>query len=265
MDHQNVLLEIKDGIGFVKINRPDKLNALNTQTVQELKNIFLEIKDNDQIQAVILTGSGEKAFVAGADIKELNELDKFSGKDFAEAGHAAMNLIENLGKPVIAAINGFALGGGCEIAIACHIRLASENAKFGQPEVNLGVIPGFGGTQRLPRLIGTGRAYELILSGNMIDAQEAFRIGLVNRVYPIDELLVGAEKLARKIMAKGQIAVSLSLDAIGSTNNLSEIEGLQHEINLFSKSCGTNQFKEGTLAFLEKRTPDFSDEKLPEE
>jgi len=265
MDYQNILLEIKDGIGYVTINRPDKLNALNALTVQELNNVFTKIKNDDRIFVVIVTGAGEKAFVAGADIKELHELDMYSGRDFAEAGHETMNLIENLGKPVIAAINGFALGGGCEIALACHIRLASDNAKFGQPEVNLGVIPGFGGTQRLPRLVGTGRAYDLILTGNMIDANEAFRIGLVNGVYAIEELLAAAEKLARKIMSKGQIAVSLSLDTITNTNNLSEVDGLKYEINLFAKSCSTKQFKEGTSAFLEKRSPNFREEKLPEE
>ncbi|MDR3628369.1 MAG: enoyl-CoA hydratase-related protein, partial [Ignavibacteriaceae bacterium] len=184
MTYKNVLLNVNGKIAIVTINRPDKLNALNKITIEELKEIFSALNANEKIRAVVLTGAGEKAFVAGADISELNYLDEVKGKEFAGQGQAVFNLIENLEKPVIAAVNGFALGGGCELALACHIRIASENAKFGQPEVNLGTIPGFGGTQRLARLVNSGRAMEMILSADMIDAYEAHRIGLVNHVYP---------------------------------------------------------------------------------
>jgi len=257
MNYKNILFEIKNKIAFVTINRPDKLNALNNDTLNELKTCFENIRLNDDVNVVILTGAGEKAFVAGADISELNKLDGTTGKTFAEFGQGVFNQIENLNKPVIAAVNGFALGGGCELAMACHIRLASEKAKFGQPEVNLGIIPGYGGTQRLSRLINTGRAAELILTGDIIDANEAFRIGLVNKVYKLEELLDKATELAEKISSKGQIAVELSLKAIVSTNNLSETDGLKYEAELFGNCCSTEDFKEGTSAFLEKRKPEF--------
>jgi enoyl-CoA hydratase len=260
METQNVLLEIKNGIGYVKINRPDKLNSLNTQTIDELYEIFNKISHDDRVKAVVLTGIGEKAFIAGADISELNRLDIHSGKSFAQKGHKTLKLIENLEKPIIAAVNGFALGGGCEVALACHMRFASENAKFGQPEVNLGIIPGFGGTQRLPRLVGTGKAMELILSGNIIDAKEALRIGLVNRIYPQEDLLTAAEKMLRKIMTKGPIAVSMCIRAINKIAQLNLEQGLNYEIELFSECCATQQFKEGTSAFLEKRDPNFKNE-----
>jgi enoyl-CoA hydratase len=262
METQNVLLEIKNGIGYVKINRPDKLNSLNTQTIDELYEIFVKISNDDRIKAVILTGIGEKAFIAGADITELNSLDGLSGRTFSQKGHKTLKLIENLEKPVIAAVNGFALGGGCEVALACHIRFASENAKFGQPEVNLGIIPGFGGTQRLPRLVGTGKAMELILTGSIVDAKEALRIGLVNRVYPQEDLLAAAEKMLRKIMTKGPIAVNMCIRAINKIDQMNLEQGLNYEIELFSECCATQQFKEGTSAFLEKREPVFKDEKL---
>ncbi|NOX19088.1 MAG: enoyl-CoA hydratase [Chlorobi bacterium] len=260
MEYQNILFEAKENIATVTINRPDKLNALNAATVNELKDVFSEIKNDKQIGAVILTGSGEKAFVAGADIVELSKLNIISGKEFAEKGQCVFNLIENLGKPVIAAVNGFALGGGCELAMACHIRLASTNAKFGQPEVNLGIIPGYGGTQRLPRIVGSGRAAEIILTGNMIDAEEAYRIGLVNKVYEQSALRDEAEKLAKKILSKGNFAVKMSLNAITATDNLSEREGLNYEAGLFALCCGTEDFKEGTAAFLEKRKPEFKND-----
>ncbi len=258
MELQNLMFEIENEIGYVTINRPKKLNALNSRTMDELNRLFNEIKYNDEIKVVIVTGAGEKAFVAGADIRELNELDMNSSRTFAQKGQAVFNLIENLGKPVIAAVNGFALGGGCELALACHIRIASTNAIFGQPEVNLGIIPGYGGTQRLARLINTGRAVEYILTGDMIDAKEAFRLGIVNHIYPAEELMEKANEIAGKIKSKGQIAVKLALNATLSSADLNLKEGLNLEANLFSLCTGTKDFKEGTNAFLEKRSPKFT-------
>ncbi len=257
MDYKNILFEEKKSIAIVTINRPEKLNALNYQTMVELKDVFEKIKNSETVKVVIITGAGEKAFVAGADISELNKLDVVSGKEFAEFGQAVFTGIEKLGKPVIAAVNGFALGGGCELSLACTIRLASENAKFGQPEVNLGIIPGYGGTQRLARLINSGRALEYILTGNMMNAEEAYRIGLVNHVYTQENLLEEAEKLAMKIISKGQVAIKMSLNAVNSVDELSENEGLNYEASLFAVCCGTEDFKEGTSAFLEKRKPEF--------
>jgi enoyl-CoA hydratase len=257
MNYQNLLIEKKDNIAIVKINRPDKMNALNSQTMNEIKSAFTELKSDSGTFVVIITGSGEKAFVAGADIAELHKLDVITGKTFAENGQDIFNLIENLDKPVIAAVNGFALGGGCELALACHIRVASENAKFGQPEVNLGIIPGYGGTQRLTRLINSGRAMEYILTGDMIDANEALRLGLVNKVYPQAELMNKTLELAGKIVAKGQQAIRLSVKAVNIVDEVSGKEGLNYEASLFSLACGTEDFKEGTKAFLEKRKPDF--------
>lgn len=257
MDFTNLIFDVKESIATVTINRPEKMNALNHQVMQELKELFTKIKNDDSVKVIILTGAGEKAFVAGADIGELNQLDAVGAKVFAESGQAVFNLIEKLGKPVIAAVNGFALGGGCELAMACHIRLASEKAKFGQPEVNLGIIPGYGGTQRLARLVNSGRAMEYILTGDMINAEEAFRIGLVNRVYPVEELMTNAIEMAQKIASKGSLAVNLSVDAVVATNELSEKDGLNYEAALFSIACSTEDFKEGTTAFLEKRKPEF--------
>lgn len=247
-------------IAKVTVNRPDKLNALNSTVMNELKELFEKLKDDDSVDVVILTGSGEKAFVAGADIKELNVLDAKSGKDFSTKGQEVFNAIENLGKPVIAAVNGFALGGGCEIALACHMRVASENAKFGQPEVNLGIIPGYGGTQRLARLIGKGRAMEMILTGDMIDAKTALDFGLVNKVVPQAELIKTAEELATKILSKGQIAVRMSVKTINATHEMGQAEGQKYEAELFGYCCGTKDFKEGTAAFLEKRKAEFKGE-----
>ena len=257
MNYQNLRIEKKDNIAIVKINRPDKMNALNSQTMSEIKSAFTELKSDSGTFVVIITGSGEKAFVAGADIAELHKLDVITGKTFAENGQDIFNLIENLDKPVIAAVNGFALGGGCELALACHIRVASENAKFGQPEVNLGIIPGYGGTQRLTRLINSGRAMEYILTGDMIDANEALRLGLVNKVYPQAELMNKTLEMAGKIVAKGQQAIRLSVKAVNIVDEVSGKEGLNYEASLFSLACGTEDFKEGTKAFLEKRKPDF--------
>lgn len=257
MSYQNLLVEKKENIATVTVNRPDKLNALNSQTMSELKKVFSELKTDAETYVVIITGSGEKAFVAGADISELNKLDVISGKAFAENGQGVFNLIENLDKPVIAAVNGFALGGGCELALACHFRVASENAKFGQPEVNLGIIPGYGGTQRLTRLINSGRAMEYILTGDMIDSAEALRIGLVNKVFPQAELMNKVFEMAKKITSKGQQAVRLSVKAVNIVDEVSSKEGQNYEASLFSIGCGTEDFKEGTKAFLEKRKPDF--------
>jgi len=257
MNYQNILFEIKNHTGLVTINRPDKLNALNGKTIFELEDVFHLIKNNPDVFVVVITGSGEKAFVAGADIGELNKLDVISAKEFSEKGNRAFRAIETLDKPVIAAINGFALGGGCELALACHIRIASENAKFGQPEVNLGIIPGYGGTQRLARVINSARALEMILTGDMISAEEAFRIGLVNKVYPQSDLVNKALELADKISAIGQQAIRFALKAVKATDNISLTEGLSYEASLFALTCGTDDFKEGTAAFLEKRKPDF--------
>lgn len=258
MNYNNLLFEKIDNIGIVKINRPDKLNALNRETLIELKSVFEEIQNDDLIFSVILTGSGEKAFVAGADISELNRLSMLEGKKFAEFGQEIFNFIENMEKPVLAAVNGFALGGGCELALACHFRYASENAKFGQPEVNLGIIPGYGGTQRLPRLVGKGRAIEMILTGNLISAEEALSIGLVNKVWKKEELLDKSIETLKTINSKGQQAIRLAIKAINAatTDNLNS--GLNYEAILFALGCGTNDFKEGTSAFLEKRKPNFT-------
>jgi enoyl-CoA hydratase len=257
MNYQTLLLDVKDNIAVVTLNRPDKLNALNAQTISDLNSVFDELKENEEVYVIVLTGSGEKAFVAGADIKELNKLDMISAKEFAAKGQGVFTKIEKFDKPVIAAVNGFALGGGCELALACHIRLASDNAKFGQPEVNLGIIPGYGGTQRLARLINTGRAMEYILTADMIIADEAYRIGLVNRVYPQNELLDKTIEMAKKIIGKGQQAIRLAMKAVKAVDEMSLKEGQNLEASLFALCCGTEDFKEGTSAFLEKRKPEF--------
>ena len=257
MEYKNLLLDVNEHIAIVSLNRPDKLNALNHATLVELKSVFELLKSDENVFVVIVTGSGEKAFVAGADISEINKLNMLEGKKFAESGQSVFSFIEKFDKPVIAAVNGFALGGGCELALSCHIRLASENAKFGQPEVNLGIIPGYGGTQRLARLINSGRALEMILSADMIDATEAFRIGLVNKVYPQSELQSNAFELASKIASKGQQAIRLALKAVKVVNEVSLHEGQNMEAALFALCCGTDDFKEGTQAFLEKRKPAF--------
>jgi enoyl-CoA hydratase len=257
MEFKNLLMNKEDGIAVVTINRPDKLNALNGDTLKELDNLFNSIDQEEEVGVVIITGSGEKAFVAGADISELNKLNPITALHFAEYGQQVFNKIENLSKPVIAAVNGFALGGGCELALSCHIRLASENAKFGQPEVNLGIIPGYGGTQRLTRLINSGRAMEYILTGDMISSEEAYRIGLVNHIYPQKELLTKAKEMGKKILSKGRYAVGASVKSIKEADQLSLRDGLKMEAALFALSCGTEDFKEGTSAFLEKRKPEF--------
>ena len=257
MEYQTLLFEIKDAIAVITINRPDKLNALNDQVMADLAAVAERVATGDDIRGAILTGAGPKAFVAGADIGDLAKQGPFDGKARALRGQAVLRRLETCGKPVIAAVNGFALGGGCELAMACHLRIASENAKFGQPEVRLGIAPGYGGTQRLPRLVGKGVALELILTGETIDAQEAHRIGLVNKVVPAAELLAEAEKLLRGILAMGPLAVRLALEAVDQGLEMSLDEGLLLEANHFGLLAATHDMKEGLGAFLEKRAPRF--------
>jgi enoyl-CoA hydratase len=253
MTYENILLEKKNSIAYVTVNRPKVLNALNMATMEELRAAFHEIKNDADIRVVILTGAGEKAFVAGADISELAKQDAVSAKQYAHRGQNVLNLIENLGKPVIACINGFALGGGCELALACTMRLASDNAKFGQPEVKLGIIPGYGGTQRLARLVGKGLAMQMVLAGEMITAQEAHRIGLVNEVTAAAELIPRAEAIATKIIANAPLAVQYTLEAVNRGMEMALAEGLFLEATLFGVCCATSDKGEGTAAFLEKR------------
>jgi enoyl-CoA hydratase/carnithine racemase len=257
MTYENILLEKKSAIAYVTINRPKVLNALSLATMQELGVAFNEIKTDAAIRVAILTGAGEKAFVAGADIGELAKQDAVSGKEYAHRGQAVLDLIENLGKPVIACINGFALGGGCELALACTMRLASDNAKFGQPEVKLGIIPGYGGSQRLPRLVGKGLAMQMVLAGEMITAQEAHRIGLVNEVTAAAELIPRAEAIAAKIIANAPLAVQYAIEAVNRGMEMPLAEGLHLEATLFGVCCATDDKKEGTAAFLEKRPAQF--------
>jgi enoyl-CoA hydratase len=251
----NILVTIADGICTVTINRPDKMNALNIETIQEIGQAFDDIYSNDDIKAVVLTGAGEKAFVAGADIAEFANFSESEGKDMGAGGHDVFNKIENCPKPVVAAVNGFALGGGCELAMACHIRIASENAKFGQPEVNLGIVPGYGGTQRLPQLVGKGRAMELLMTGDAIRADRAEQIGLVNKVVPQEALMDEANSLVQKIMTKGPVAISAVIDLANQA--MDSRDGFQAEIDAFGKSFSTEDFKEGTTAFVEKRKAEF--------
>jgi len=258
MSYQTLIHEKRDGISFVTINRPEKLNALNDRVMEDLKACFESIDRDAEAQAVILTGAGEKAFVAGADIGVLAVQTPVQGKDRSVRGQRILDFIENLGKPVIAAVNGYALGGGCELAMACTLRVASESAKFGQPEVKLGIIPGYAGTQRLPRLVGKGRALELILSGEPITAAEAWRIGLVNQVVPAKDLISTCEALARKIMANAPLAVRFAMEAVSHGLEMTEEQGQFLEATLFGLCCTTADMKEGTRAFLEKRPPKFT-------
>jgi len=258
MPFENLLFEKKNSIAYVTINRPKVLNALNSATMLELRAVFTELKDDRSIRAVILTGSGEKAFVAGADIGELNKNNAVEAKEYTHRGQAVLDLIESLGKPVIACINGFALGGGCEIVMACTLRLASENAKIGQPEVKLGIIPGYGGSQRLPRLVGKGIAMQLLLTGEMITAQEAYRIGLVNEVLPAGQLIARAEAIAQAIMKNGPLAIQYCMEAVNHGMEMTQQEGLYLEATLFAVCCATEDKNEGTAAFLEKRTAKFA-------
>jgi enoyl-CoA hydratase/carnithine racemase len=257
MSYETLLYEKRDGIGYVTINRPEKLNALNDQVMADLKACFESIDQDDEVKAVILTGSGEKAFVAGADIGVLATQTPIEGKERSLRGQRVLDFIENLGKPVIAAVNGYALGGGCELACACTLRVAAENARFGQPEVKLGIIPGYAGTQRLPRLVGKGRAMELTLTGEPITAQEAYRIGLANQVAPQKDLMAACETLARKMTANGPLAVKLSIEAVNRGGEMTQEQGEFLEATLFGLCCATADMKEGTRAFLEKRPAKF--------
>ena len=256
-DFQNIRFETKNQIAYVTIDRPKVLNALNMATMQELKQAFAAIKDDHEVRVVILTGAGEKSFVAGADIGELSQHSPVSAKEYTHRGQAILDAIENLGKPVIACVNGFALGGGCELAMACTMRIASENAKLGQPEVKLGLIPGYGGTQRLPRLVGKGIAMQLVLTGEMIGAQEAHRIGLVNEVVPASELIARAEAIAAKIAANAPLAIQYAMEAVNHGLDLPLADGLFLEATLFGVCCATEDKNEGTKAFLEKRPAQF--------
>ncbi|HEY3175736.1 MAG TPA: enoyl-CoA hydratase-related protein [Candidatus Polarisedimenticolia bacterium] len=257
MPFENLLYEVRDRIAFITINRPEKLNALNRRTVGELDRAIADSGADPLVGAVIITGSGPKAFVAGADIGELAQQTPIAGKDYSLYGQEVLSRLANSGKIVIAAVNGFALGGGCELALACHLRVASENARLGLPEVTLGIIPGFGGTQRLARLVGKGRGLEMILSGEMVDAKEAHRIGLVNRVVPEGQAVAEAEKLARTILSRGPVAVRLAIEAVNEGTEMPLEEGLFLEAALFGLVVTSDDFKEGTRAFLEKRKPDF--------
>ncbi len=257
MDYSTINFEKKGSLAIITLNRPDKLNALNTQMFNELDDAVQKIELDESARALIITGSGDKAFAAGADIKELHQSDARSGKLFSEHGSKVMARIEQLTIPVVAAINGFALGGGCELTMCCHIRFASSNAKMGQPEVNLGIIPGYGGTQRLTRLVGRAKAMELILSGNMIGAEEAKSIGLVNAVFSPEELLEKTIAFVNVILSKGPLAVSAAIECILAADELSPAEGLAFESRKFGQTCGTEDFKEGTSAFLEKRRAKF--------
>jgi enoyl-CoA hydratase len=258
MDFQNLKFEKKNKIAYVTISRPEKLNALNMAVMEELRAAFTAIRDDDEVRVAILTGAGEKAFVAGADIGELSKHNTVSAKEYTHRGQSVLDLIENLGKPVIACVNGFALGGGCELAMACTMRVASENAKLGQPEVKLGIMAGYGGTQRLPRLVGRGIAMQLLLTGEPITAQEAHRIGLVNEVVPQGELIARAEAIAAKIVANAPLAVKYSMEAVNHGLDLPLKEGLYLEATLFGVCCSTEDKNEGTKAFLEKRVAAFT-------
>jgi enoyl-CoA hydratase len=253
----NVLYEKRGAIAYVTVNRPKVLNALNAPTWQDLRTAFEDAQNDPAVCGVILTGAGDKAFIAGADISGLAQATAIDAERSSRFGQRVLNLIENLGKPVIAAINGFALGGGCETAMACTIRIAVEHARFGQPEVKLGLLPGGGGTQRLPRLIGKGRALQLILSGGMISAQEAYRIGLVNEIVPASGLIPRAEAVLNEIAANAPIAVKFALDAVNKGMETSQDEGLALEASYFGLCAGTEDKKQGTSAFLEKRAPQF--------
>lgn len=257
MEFKNLLYDVSNHVATVIINRPDKLNALNADTKKELGDCLEKVRRDDDVASLIITGAGEKSFVAGTDIAELTGLDSTTGREFALRGQEVFGRIEQLGKPVIAAVNGYALGGGCELALACHIRIASEKARFGQPEVHLGIIPGYGGTQRLARLVGKGRAIEMICTGVQIDAAEAFRIGLVNKVVPPADLLPRAQAMGEIIGSMGQRAVHFALEAVNAADNTGLLEGLAKEADLFGACCATEDFKEGTAAFLQKRKPEF--------
>jgi len=258
MGYECITVEKKDALARVTINRPDKLNALSIKTVIELTEAFTEIKSDDSISVVILGGAGDKAFAAGADLNELSKQDMLDGKEYSARGHRLCNLIENLEKPVIGSICGFALGGGCEIAMACTLRIASDKARLGQPEINLGTIPGFGGTQRLARLIPRSIAMELVLTGRVLKADEALGLGLVNRVVPHEELEEAVTEMATILLEKPRFALKANMEAVLHGTEVSFEEGCRIETNLFAMTCGTEDMKEGTAAFLEKRKARFT-------
>jgi enoyl-CoA hydratase/carnithine racemase len=253
----NLLYEKRNGIGYVTINRPEKLNALSPAIMEELDECFQGIARDEEVRVVILTGAGEKAFVGGADIRVLAEQTPVEGEALSRRGQGILSFIERFGKPVIAALNGYALGGGCELALACTLRIASENARLGQPEVKLGLMCGYGGSQRLPRLVGKGRGLELLLTGEAVSAAEAYRIGLVNQVVPAPDLIAAAEGMAQKIMANAPLAVKFTLEAVNHGLEMPEAEGQLLEATLFGLCCTTSDMKEGTRAFLEKRPARF--------
>lgn len=255
MSYQNLLVENKEGLTIITINREDKLNALNHATMDEIDAVFQQVYDDPSIKGVILTGKGNKAFVAGADISEFSELNYMNGRKFAERGQEIFAKIENCPKPVIAAVNGYALGGGCELAMSCHIRIASENASFGLPEVSLGIMPGYGGTQRLPLLVGKGRAFEMILTGDRVNAQEAAISGLANKVVPLEQLMETCITMMNRMLSKAPLALAQAIDCINAA--YSGQAGYQTEANAFGNCCKTEDFIEGTSAFLEKRKPVF--------
>ena len=257
MPYENLLYETRDGIAYITFNRPKVLNALNRKTVEELEDCLKRARDDAGVRVLILTGAGEKSFVAGADINELAQRTPVDGKEFSLFGQAVFRLLETMGKPSIAAINGFALGGGCEMALACSMRIASRTAKLGQPEVKLGILPGYGGSQRLPRLCGKGVAHELILTGEMISAEEAQRIGLVNRITEPAELIPACEAIAKKIISNAPLAVKYSMEAIERGVEMPQEEGLFLEATLFGLCCATEDMREGTRAFIEKRPAQF--------
>lgn len=253
----NVRTEKRDNILWVTIDRPKVLNALNAKTIEEIGQVFLQARTDDSVRCVILTGAGEKAFVAGADINELASMTPISGKFVSEQGQNVFLAIERFPKPVIAAINGFALGGGCELALACHVRIASEKAQLGLPEVSLGIIPGYGGTQRMVRLVGKGKALELVCSGDRIGAVEAERIGLVNKVVPADQLASAAEEMAKKFASRSPVAIRAAIEVINAGSDMPFEEGQLLEATLFGLLCATEDMKEGMSAFLEKRPANF--------
>ena len=257
MSYENLTLEVRERVAHLTVNRPEKLNALNRATIDELDRAFGECAIRSEVGVVILTGAGSKAFIAGADISELARLSPVEGRDYALAGQRLFSRIETLGKPVLAAINGYALGGGCEIALACTLRYAAATAKLGQPEVNLGLIPGYGGTQRLSRLVGRGRAQELILTGEMIDAEQALRIGLINQIFAPEELMAKTEAVCATLLSRGPLALRYAMEAIHKGLDMPLAEGLDYEATLFSVLCSSQDMKEGTAAFLEKRKAKF--------
>ncbi len=256
MAFNNIIPEIKDNVGMIKMNRPDALNALNSTTLGELKEAISQLNESDNVKVIIITGEG-KAFVAGADIAEMKDMTKEQAQSFSRKGQSVFDLIASLDKPVIAAVNGFALGGGCELAMACDIRIASDKAKLGQPEVNLGVIPGFAGTQRLSRLVGTAKAKEMIFTGDMVDAQTAFSIGLVNQVVPAEQLKDTSMEMAKKIASKGPLAVKLAKKVINEGIQVELDQGSNIESTRFAECFESGEAKEGMTAFLEKRKPNW--------